>query len=98
MQNDLVDDDCDEDTLVFRFAARDSLRRSYMRVPGRIFAIEQDVLLSEEVRLTAELFCVGHDRHTSVVAKIAKILEASERQIVIGGDDEPASSQAASPR
>ncbi len=90
LQSDLVDKECDGDTLVFRFAYLDDRIPGYFKVKGRIFSCTQDLLLVKDFDLDWRLFCVGYERRTSVIKKISSILDESEHQIIIGGDNEKA--------
>lgn len=78
------------ETLVFKFAALDEANPGYFRVNGRVFDCEQDILLATNLRLDWRLFCVGYERRTSVIKRIASMLNDSEAFIAIGGDDERA--------
>lgn len=92
LQDDLVDEMCESLTeiLVFKFAALDEANPGYFRVNGRVFDCEQDILLATNLRLDWRLFCVGYERRTSVIKRIASMLDDSEAFIAIGGDDERA--------
>lgn len=92
LQDDLVDEMCESltETLVFKFAVPDEANPGYFRVNGRVFDCEQDILLATNLRLDWRLFCVGYERRTSVIERIASMLDDSEAFIAIGGDDERA--------
>lgn len=90
LQRDLVDDECDEYTLAFAFAHLDTDDAGYFRIPARIFDCAKDVLIAKDVKLDYRLFCVGYERRTSVIKKIACILSDGEPEIIIAGDAENA--------
>lgn len=91
LQDDLVSVDYGAQTLVFRLATyADGDYEGYRIISGRIFGIAQDVLIEREMKLDWRMFCVGYNRRTSVFRKIAKVLDSSEKRIVIGGDAEEA--------
>lgn len=84
-QDDLVDEMCENEIFVFRFASPDPENPDYLRVPGRVFSCKQDVLLSVGMRIDWRLFCVGYERRTSVIKRISSVLDKTETLIVIGG-------------
>ena len=91
VQEDLVSVDHDEQVLVFRFASFASGNyEGYRVIGGRVFGINQNVLIDRAVKLDWRLFCVGYNRHTSVFRKIAKVVDSSAERIIIGGDAEGA--------
>lgn len=90
LQSDLVDDECDGDTLVFKFAYLDNELPDYFRVKGDIFSCPQDLLVAKGIRLDWRMFCVGYERRTSVIKTMSSILDDSEKQIIIGGENEKA--------
>lgn len=90
LQSDLVDDECDGDTLVFKFAYLDNSFPDYFRIKGNIFSCPQDLLVAKGISLDWRMFCVGYERRTSVIKTISSILDDSERQIIIGGENEKA--------
>ena len=92
LQDDLIDEMCESltETLVFKFAVLDEANLGYFRVNGRVFNCKQDILLATNLQLDWRLFCVGYERRTSVIKRIASTLDDSEAFIAIGGDDERA--------
>lgn len=90
LQSDLVDSECDGDTLVFKFAYLDNAFPGYFRVNGSIFSCPQDLLLAKDMRLDWKMFCVGYERHTSVIKKISSVIDDLEKQLIIGGNNEKA--------
>lgn len=63
----------------FRFAAH---RDGYFQIPGRVFEIENDVLIDESVWLERKLFVA--ERNVGIFRRIAKV-KADNGPIVIGG-------------
>ena len=90
LQDDLVGEMCDSETFVFRFASPDAGNPGYLRISGRVFACEQDVLLAGNLRIDWKFFCVGYERRTSTIKRISSVLDDPEALIVIGGEDERA--------
>ncbi|MBR0404090.1 MAG: DUF4263 domain-containing protein [Eggerthellaceae bacterium] len=89
--DDLVEIDVDRELLVFRFATvNPRFGDEYYAVPGKIFDIDQTVLLDSTIKLEHRLFGVGYDRRTSVMSAISKMLDKDTEIIAIGGSRDDA--------
>lgn len=75
-----MDDECDGDTLVFKFAYLDNSFPDYFRIKGDIFSCPQDLLVAKGISLDWRMFCVGYERRTSVIKTISSILDDSENK------------------
>lgn len=90
LQKDLVVEECNAESLCFTLAQRDCSQRDYYRIPSRIFGSSQDVLIGSDFPLDWRMFCVGYERRTSVIKKMSDLLDMSEHEILLGGEDERA--------
>ncbi|RQR96767.1 DUF4263 domain-containing protein [Burkholderia sp. Bp8994] len=71
--------DFTEYVYTFRFG---TFEDEYLRIPGRVFSIERDVLVSRELRLKRSVFVA--ERNVSIMKRLSGLLDNDE-PIVIGG-------------
>lgn len=84
-QADLVDGETTEDVFTFRLGKR--YADCYL-ISGRVLDIQQDVLIGAEVNIGLNFFASGYEKRTSVFKMVSEMLNANERQIRIGTQDE----------
>lgn len=86
-QTDLVEKETTEETLSFCLGKLGGGGEYYV-INGRILDIPQDVLVSADAHIDIDFFASGYDRRTSILKKISKMLDAGERQICIGTEND----------
>ena len=86
-RKDLIENTVEGERVIFILGIYSN---DYWEIEGRKLDIEQNVCIHKSINIHLKTFCTGYGDRISIFKKISKLIDASEQQIIVGGDRENA--------